>query len=321
MMGRLLNNHSKIFTLNELHFFGPLWEKEKILSKNESIQLFARLLGIQQEGFLTFKTSTPYLQEAAAVISKMQNNKISALDVYSAFLEYQCRQAGKVIPCEQTPVNVFYLKEILHLLNDSYIINMVRDPRDVLLSQKNKWKRKFLGAKAIPLKESIRAWFNYHPFTISKMWNKAVSIPLHLKDHSRILTVQFEKLLENPESEIKQICHFLNIDFENAMLQIPKVGSSGRQDERTRYGFDTSVISQWEKGGLNRTEIEMCEQLNHKLILNYGYEYSGIKGSSLTKLSYLIVLPVQSFIALLLNFRRMKNLLATLKRRFSKDDY
>jgi hypothetical protein len=30
---------------------------------------------------------------------------------------------------------------------------MIRDPRDVLLSQKGKWKRRTLGAKNIPRKE------------------------------------------------------------------------------------------------------------------------------------------------------------------------
>ena len=52
---------------------------------------------------------------------------------------------------------------------------MVRDPRDVLLSQKNKWKRKFLGANDIPFFELLRARFNYHPYTISKMWKTAVN--------------------------------------------------------------------------------------------------------------------------------------------------
>ena len=44
---------------------------------------------------------------------------------------------------------------------------MIRDPRDVMLSQKNKWKRRFLGAKQIPLREVVRSYVNYNPILIS----------------------------------------------------------------------------------------------------------------------------------------------------------
>lgn len=46
---------------------------------------------------------------------------------------------------------------------------MVRDPRDVLLSQKYKWKIRFLGANNIPYREVLRCWANYHPIAIAKL--------------------------------------------------------------------------------------------------------------------------------------------------------
>ena len=50
---------------------------------------------------------------------------------------------------------------------------MVRDPRAVILSQRGKWTvAKKLG---LPLKEIIRSFFNYHPITMSILWNKAIS--------------------------------------------------------------------------------------------------------------------------------------------------
>nr|MCR5854169.1 sulfotransferase [Thermodesulfobacteriota bacterium] len=95
------------------------------------------------------------------------------MDVYKFFLYYETKKNKKEIPCEQTPRNLYYLKEIFENVPEAKVIYMLRDPRAVLLSQKNKWKMKFLGHKNMPLKEALRSWINYHPYTISKLWNSA----------------------------------------------------------------------------------------------------------------------------------------------------
>ena len=53
MMGRILNNHSSIFTFKKSHFFGQLWsseDKSKILSDSEGVKLLSRLFCIQEFG-------------------------------------------------------------------------------------------------------------------------------------------------------------------------------------------------------------------------------------------------------------------------------
>ena len=92
------------------------------------------------------------------------------------FLSEITKKHGKIIACTQTPNNLFYIKDILQEYPHAKVINMVRDNRDVLLSQKHKWKRKFLGAQGIPLFESFRSMFNYHPITTSLVWNSSLSV-------------------------------------------------------------------------------------------------------------------------------------------------
>ena len=53
MMGRILDNHSDIFTFKELHFFGQLWfseDQSKVLSQKQAVELCSRLLCIQEFG-------------------------------------------------------------------------------------------------------------------------------------------------------------------------------------------------------------------------------------------------------------------------------
>ena len=59
MMGRILNNHSDIFTFKELHFFGQLWssdDENKRLSKSDAVKLCSKLLCIQEFGILNQET-------------------------------------------------------------------------------------------------------------------------------------------------------------------------------------------------------------------------------------------------------------------------
>ena len=215
MMGRILNNHDEVHTFPELHFFEQMWsgkDKDKILTGDEAIKLAERLLNISAAGYFAKREPEKYSAEASKIISQIPASGLTALQIFAATIVHESNKAGKKFPCDQTPQNVFYIREVLEAFPDSYFINMVRDPRDVLLSQKRKWKRRFLGGTHATWYETIRAWTNYHPLTISKLWNSAIRAREQVKD-KRVMSVQFESLLQNPDQTIESICQFLQIAF------------------------------------------------------------------------------------------------------------
>ncbi len=318
LMGKILNNHHSIFTFNELHFFEQIWSPEeagKKINKQDAVNLFCRLLAIQHEGYLLYKNINKYKEESERYISELSPSSYTVLDIFSFFLSYEALKNKKNIGCDQTPRNVFYLKEILDNYPDAYIINMVRDCRDVLLSTKNKWKRKFLGSSQIPIKESIRSWVNYHPITISKLWNISVSSAMQLEGHPRLLNVKFEELINASEFEIKKICKFLDIDFELKMLHVPSRGSSNATDVKGAEGINSSVVGSWQKGGLNKTEIAICQNINKKELSKFHYVFEKTDYSILLRLFYNLTFPVKLGFAFLFNISRMKNISQAIMRR------
>ena len=124
---------------------------------------------------------------------------------------------------QQTPKNIFYITELLNTFPAAKFIHMVRDSRDVFVSQKNKWKRRFLGASKIPLKEAIRSYMNYHPITSSKLWNSAVLHGNKMEENPRVMKIKFEELLLNSDEKVSDLCNFLNIEFEKNMLKVPNI--------------------------------------------------------------------------------------------------
>ncbi|MEI7803527.1 MAG: sulfotransferase, partial [Bacteroidota bacterium] len=218
MMGRILNNHSLIHTFTEIHFFEQLWsgkESNKVLSVYDGMQLCALLLNIAREGYFSKRHVNDFISDAEKII---YNEQLTSLEIYRRVLQSETVADGKNIFCKQTPQNVFYIREIKEALPGSKFIFMVRDPRSVLLSQKNKWRRRFLGGSHVNRYEMVRSWFNYHPITISQLWNSSFNSGMKFVKDENLLQVRFEDLLSEPEKTIQSICGFLNISFEAQML-------------------------------------------------------------------------------------------------------
>lgn len=319
MMGRILRNHPMIFTLHhEMHFFEELWtpkDHNRILSFEEAVDLSARLLSINYDGYWVPRDASHFLEEAKTVILSIQNSALNPAVIYEEFLRYIAQKNGKAIPCDQTPRYILYIEEILKLYPDARIINMMRDPRAILLSQKYKWRQRWMGYKNIPLKESIRTKINYHPITISMLWNASVRAVNRFVEHPRVLVMKYEDIVADPESEVRKICDFLGVSFHKEMLEIPQIDSSLAGITSKGKGIDRSRADAWQKGGLNPTEIYLCQKITYRLMQNHGYQPISINLNPLRLFWYLISLPVKLVMSFILNLRRMKNITEAIKRR------
>ncbi len=321
MVAKILGNNTSIYGFNELHFFEQVWypEKEiKIISENEAVKLFSELISLQRQGFYADRTPEIYNDESTLFFETHKGFEYTAPAIFMEYLIYESQLHNKSVPCEQTPRNLFFTDEILSLYPNAKIVCMMRDPRDVLLSQKYKWKRKFLGHHAVPMKEVVRSWFNYHPVTISKIWNACTEKILSLNNNKNVYILNFEELIQDGEGKIRDLCNFLNINYEETMLLIPVIGSSVVNDQRGKLGIDKKRTGNFVKG-LTPTEILICQKITKPFRKTFGYEDIQIKKNYFNLAIAWSSFPAKLFIALLLNISRSKNLFSSIKRRvFSK---
>jgi len=317
MVSKILGNHPLVFGFNELHFFEQLWYPEKIikqLTTEEGINLFSELISLQREGLFADRNPKQFYEEASTYIKLNSKEPITPPQVFMDFLLYESEQHNKKIPCEQTPRNLFFIDEILNFYPTAKIVCMIRDPRDVLLSQKYKWKRKFLGHKRVPFKEVIRSWFNYHPITISKLWNSNTKKILNSLNKENVYLIKYEELLEQPEIVIERLCSFLNINFYESMLLIPINGSSVVNDQAGKLGIDKTRSGNFLKG-LTTTEIYICQKITSSLKNKFDYNDVSTRLKLFSFLTTWVSFPVKLSFALLLNIKRSKNLFSSIKRR------
>ncbi len=319
MLGRILGRNSEVHKFPELHLFGPCvthGEEFQTVNRSEAIRIYSWLLDVSERKLHAERQPEKYRKEAemlAGATNQMQ--PATAWDLYQHFVFYEITKHGKTIPSEDLPGNVFKLDQLLSRFPEARVIHIVRDPRDVLLSQKNRRNRRKMGATYVGRKETMRFWANYHPLFISRLWNNAVRAGLKIKD-PRVKTIHFETLISDPVTTIKEVCVHAGIAFQDDMLSIPQVGSSTRKDAPEKMGIDAGRSGAWSKGGLTDMEIEICEKVNQQLMQKLGYPLSNKKGSLLERLWLTVLLPVKGFVALLLNWKRTRGIFKYMAQRF-----
>jgi len=316
-----LGNHTDIFSFRELHFFEKYWTVDwdnKTNRESSALSILKKLICGQREGFLYCKDPEIYSDDAKLILDKIEKPEDPKLSsIYSGFLFDETVNNGKTIPCEQTPHNIFYLKKLFEFFPDAKIIAMIRDPRDILLSQKKKSKIKNTGKGKIPLKERFRTWSNYHPFIMSKMWNRVAMEINEWKNDPRVKVLKFEDLVSDPHNELSSICDFIGIEFQEKMLEVPQIGSSNVSDVSAKVGLNKNVLSKWKKG-LSASEIVLCERINKQKLSEYGYELSNVKSNFISMTLLFLMLPVKGVLAVLLNIGRSKNIIRSITKRLFK---
>jgi len=319
LMGRILDRHPDIYTLQEVHFFEELWDPRadpRALNQEEAVRLTATLMDVEREGYLARRKPARYADEARELLAAVSVEVLTAPYVFAAVLAFEAARHGAGVPCDKTPRNIFYLKDILHLYPDARIIEMVRDPRDVLLSQKNRWRRRYLSGDSHTRRSAIRSWVNYHPAITPRIWRGAVRAGNKCMEDARVFRVRFEALVADPVNVVQSVCGFLGVDFVEEMLEVPQVGSSAVRDSK-RMGLNRSAVGRWRNGGLTDTEIHWCEKIAATEMKNLGYDSLDPDWNLFTYISYLALLPVKAALAFIVNIRRASSIVSALRRRLN----
>lgn len=318
MLGRILGRSKQVFMFNELHFFEQTWLPELPATEidlSRALRYIARLMAVQRDGYYVKPDIEKYKQEASQLV-ELNPGLWTAPRAYAVFVLEESKRHGKSIPCDQTPRNLFYIHEILNYFPNAYFVHIVRDPRDVLLSQKNRWRRRQFSANKFPLRESIRSWANYHPVTISLLWRSGIKAWERSESHPHVIMVRFEDLLENPEGVVQRICSHIGIEYSPSMLEVPQIGSSHGKDQPDKLGINKEIAGRWQcADGLDMVDVAICQFILKQEMQKYRYPLKEIHPNILLILSTIMVWPLKAFSAFFANIRKSTNIWSYLLRR------
>jgi len=159
---------------------------------------------------------------------------------------------------DKTPLNTLYLSWINKLFPNAKYIHLIRDGRAVVNSY---------------VKQGI---YDNHGEACAR-WNTSIEKARKFKDkygRDKVFEVRYEDLVVNPKKELEKICKFLDINFEQEMLEYYKI--SGKLGDTKLYShhknvgkpLDRKLAKKWkqELSKTQRNEIEKNIGKNLKLL-------------------------------------------------------
>lgn len=202
LLRTLLNEHPKVFIPNvETHFL-PHWQEEWASFGDLS----------NQHNFATFYEVVnrlpyfSYLGENQKIISQSdwyrQCESYSLSDVYKALVMHDALYDGSTgaVWGDKTPSYIGHMMLLKDLFPSARFIHIVRDVRDFCLSSKQAWGKSMLRA--------------------AQLWADGVGNALSDGDSmgSAHLRLRYEDLVNETETQLRKVCHFIGIDFDPSML-------------------------------------------------------------------------------------------------------
>jgi hypothetical protein len=164
---------------------------------------------------------------------------------------------------DKRPAYYNYIDVVLRLFPDAKILHVVRDPRDCVASLKRMpWWR-------TDSYHSVAAWAQSIDNT-----DEAVS-----KWPDAVTRVQYERLVADPESELKALCVALEEEYDPVMAEPERLADVAVPERKhwhsnTRVGPTTKRVGRW-KENLEAWEASLCETVLADRMARFGYELTG----------------------------------------------
>lgn len=266
LVSRILNNNSKIWvTYDSVHFmrfsynrFNPIQKLRN--AENLVKEIYHRILRRWKMEFDIDKAISEIHK-----LKKIDYGYLYDLVMDGLILQYKKDAVGWG---EKTNVCWGQIPNFLKMFPLGKTIHVIRDPRDVLCSY-----REITYEPGFAYLDS--AFCSLQSFLKASEYSKTFS-----KESYYLL--KYENLVEDPHSEINNICSFLNIEFEPEMLDVKGFTDKNNNwwDGESSFNKKMNTISKKPIGRWLRKaaplEIFFVELINREVMRSYGYKLSGI---------------------------------------------
>jgi len=262
----ILNAHSRLVVPEEIGYFGftflpnidiTQWNKPG-MSQAEYCQFVHNFLAERKNRFKGVN-----VEELEKKI--LQTKRIDLRRPYKVALDEFSNLHNKKRWGEKTPNNVFFVDVIHQMFPAAKFIHIVRDPRSIVCS----------------MNQDDFPWFSDDTAINALNWrkkNRAAKqlLEKHVPSNQKML-IRYEDLVANPELSVRQICDFLNEEFEPDMLKFYRTSKefmlNSANESHNKMANDpisTESLDKWKKK-LKSDDILCIDVICRKELDTLGY--------------------------------------------------
>ncbi|NES66116.1 MAG: sulfotransferase [Okeania sp. SIO2D1] len=202
LLQSLLATHPKIASFPETKFF--LYGVATYEPKRQKVGLISRRLKPHLKQYFNNEINRPELLKYFP--------KIPILDLYTRsfikVLNFLTIEQDKSLWLEKTPDHLLHINYIEKMLPEAKMIHLLRNGADVVASLyevTHKYPQGWYGSWDID--------------RCLERWKESIEISLQHSQKSNHFLVNYEQLVEETDTVLKQICEFIEIEFDEIMVQ------------------------------------------------------------------------------------------------------
>ena len=268
LTAKIIGRHPEIFMPGENYFFDDIYSRRKelgeVVDRATLGKIYSRLLTMYSR--YSEPEDQARVDELKEGVLSLNNFKDcnSYEQILSRFMKIQTEFVGKNRWGNNAPRDLYNVPDIIKFYPDAQIIACVRDPRDFMLSYRDKWKTRE-GDNAARLKRL------YHPVITSLQWKSSMRTLIGLKNIvpvENLFVLKYEDLVNNTESFVRSMCKVLRVDYDVDMLNVASQNSSA---ENHGKGIFDSSVGRW-KNGLALEDAYIMQLLSGKEMSELGYK-------------------------------------------------
>lgn len=182
-------------------------------------------------------------------------------DVYAGLMEQARAHSGKPRWGCKSTFMIAHVPEILARFPDAKLLWLYRDPRDVAVSSRKS------------------VFSTFHPYNTAKLWTEQQGLGLRWEAElppERLRRVVYERLVAEPEAEIREICAFLDEAFHPDLLRHFEKPAAKRSAEfmeswgSTGKPINEDSVGKW-RGQLTEREVALVEHVAGDVMERLGY--------------------------------------------------
>lgn len=146
-------------------------------------------------------------------------------EVLRLFYRLYAARLGKPRFGDKTPTYLEHMRQIAERLPEARFIHILRDGRDVALSWRETW---FAPDREVE--------------ALVRNWAQMVAGARQQSHGLHYLELRYDQLLLDPQTQIRRVCEFIELDFQPAMLDYHRHTSGRLAEHRARFNNDGSLL-------------------------------------------------------------------------------
>lgn len=183
---------------------------------------------------------------------------------------------------EKTPAHILNLKKILEIEPSAKVLELVRDPRDILASKRVRRNEDLSLGKSFS--QGHEEKINYDPFVDSLAWRRVIHAGNKIRKNypNNILRLSYEELVRETDGVARRVGDFLGLADAKVQTDVPWRNSTTVDSTDVSEGISDKAVGRGIRE-LSKTDIAICQLINHRQMTALGYEHAKTNYSVLAK--------------------------------------